>query len=195
MMNYVWVVLIGYLLGSFPSAVVFSKLLKKDDIRKYGSGNPGASNTVRVYGAKMGVLVFICDVSKGLLAALIGNMILGFPGMCIGGSMAVIGHNWPISLNFKGGKGVATSLGMLIAVMPLWAIAAIGVFVLVALIFRYASLSSMAATVFAWIITVVNYSWNTALLVSITVLTVMIIWRHRSNIDRLVKGTESKIDL
>ncbi len=195
MMNYVWVILIGYLLGCFPSAVIFSKVIKKDDIRKYGSGNPGASNTVRVYGIKLGILVFVCDVGKGLIAALIGNMILGLTGMYLGGLMAVIGHNWPISMNFKGGKGVATSFGMILAVMPLWAIAAVAVFVLVILLFRYASLSSMAATLFTWVIALVNFGTNTALFIAITVLTVMIIWRHRSNIERLFKGTESKINL
>ena len=150
---------------------------------------------VRTYGAWLGALVFVFDVGKGLIAAWIGHWILGVQGMYLGGLMAVVGHNWPISLNFKGGKGVATSFGMILAVMPLWALAAVGVFVVIALIFRYASLSSMVATVFTWIVTLLNFSSNTALFVAITLLTVMIIWRHRSNIDRLVKGTESKIDL
>ena len=134
-------------------------------------------------------------MSKGLLAALIGNIILGLPGMYLGGLMAVVGHNWPIALNFKGGKGVATSFGMMLAVMPLWSMLAVVVFLVVALIFRYASLSSLVASLFTWVITLLHYAGNTTLFVAVTILTVMIIWRHRSNIDRLFKGTESKINL
>ena len=194
-MNYVWVFLIGYLLGSFPSAVLFSKWFKRDDVRNHGSGNPGTSNMVRTFGVKLGLLVLLCDVAKGLLASLIGGWILGAPGLYYGGLLAVVGHNWPITLRFKGGKGVATSFGMVLAIMPFWGLMAAAVFVLITAIFRYASVGSLSATLFVWVVTLVQYAWNTSLFLAITLLTVMIFLRHRSNIERLIKGTESKLSL
>jgi glycerol-3-phosphate acyltransferase PlsY len=194
-MNYVWVFVIGYLLGCFPSAVVFSRLFKNDDVRKYGSGNPGASNTFRVFGIGLGGLVMIADILKGVLAALIGSWILGLAGMYYGGLMAVVGHNWPITLKFKGGKGVATSFGMALVIMPVWSIAVALVFAVVLLISRYASLGSLVATICLWVITLLQYAGNTTLFLAVTLLTVMIFWRHRTNIDRLLKGSESKLNI
>jgi acyl phosphate:glycerol-3-phosphate acyltransferase len=194
-MNYVWVFLIGYLLGSIPSAVVFSKLLKNDDIRRHGSGNPGTSNMMRTYGVVTGAPVLIIDVLKGLFGALIGFWILGETGLYYGGLMAVVGHNWSIFLKFKGGKGVATSLGVAIAVMHYWAIGAVATFLLVFLASKYASLASLCATLFTWMVTLVFYTANTTMFLAVTLLTVMIFWRHRTNIDRLIKGTETKVKL
>ncbi len=191
-MNYVWVFLIGYLMGGIPFSVVISKLLKNDDIRRHGSGNPGSSNMARTYGIGIGAIVLVLDVLKGVFASLIGLWMLGEAGMYYGGLMAVVGHNWPVYLKFRGGKGVAAGFGMILAIMPYCAIGAAVVFLIVFLISRYASLGSLCGTLFVWAIALIFYTANTALFLSVTLLTVMVFWRHRSNIDRLLKGTETK---
>ncbi len=191
-MNYVWVFLIGYLLGGIPFAVVISKLIRNEDIRNYGSGNPGSSNMARKYGIGIGVIVMALDVLKGVFASLIGFWLLGEAGMYYGGLMAVVGHNWPVYLRFKGGKGVATSFGMICVIMPYWAIAAIIVYILMVLLFKYASLGSLCATLFVWLVALIFFTANTTMFLSITLLTLMVFARHHANIDRLLKGTESK---
>jgi glycerol-3-phosphate acyltransferase PlsY len=193
-MNYIWVFATGYLLGCFPSAVVVSRLFKKDDIRRHGSGNPGTSNMVRTYGVKLGALVLLCDVVKGVLAAFIGGLILPDVGTYYGGLMAVVGHNWPVFLKFKGGKGVATSFGVMLMIMPYWCIAAVVAFAAVTLLSRYASLGSLSATLVLWGVALLQYASNTTLFLTVTLLAVMVFWRHRTNIDRLLKGTETKLN-
>jgi glycerol-3-phosphate acyltransferase PlsY len=193
-MNYLLVFLIGYLLGGIPFAVVISKLLKNEDIRNYGSGNPGSSNMARKYGLGIGVIVLVLDVLKGVFATLIGLWLIGPVGQYYGGLMAIVGHNWPIYLQFKGGKGVAASFGMIIVLMGYWSIGAAVIFLIVCLITRYASLGSLCGTVFIWVValTLVFYTGNIFLFLAITFITVMIFIRHHANIDRLIKGTESK---
>ena len=191
-MNFVWVFLIGYLLGGIPFSVVVSKLFRNDDIRRHGSGNPGSSNMARTYGAGMGAIVLVLDVLKGVFASLIGIWLLGGAGAYYGGMMAVVGHNWPVYLKFKGGKGVAAGFGMVCVILGWWAIGAAAIFVIVFLISRYASLGSLCGAIYVWIFAVVLHTGDIAMVMSMTVLTVMIFWQHRGNIDRLLKGTESK---
>lgn len=192
-MNYVWALLQGYVLGAIPTSVLISKLCFRDDIRRHGSGNPGTSNMTRTYGYKYGVLVLIGDMLKGFLGAWFGSLLLGPNGLYYGGLAAVIGHNWPVFLKFKGGKGVATTMGVMLAILPWWTLGACALFALVLFTSRYFSLASLVAIVFLWVVTLVGYASNTTLFLFVTLLTLLIFLRHRSNIDRLLSGTENKL--
>ena len=117
---YLLTVVIGYLVGNLSPSYIIGKISENIDIRDYGSGNAGTTNTIRVLGAKAGVIVFLCDVMKGALATLIGLWLTGGDqlGAVLSGGMAVIGHNWPVLLRFKGGKGIASSFGLILVMFP-----------------------------------------------------------------------------
>jgi len=195
---------LAYLLGSIPSALIISKTYFGIDIRDYGSGNMGATNTFRVLGPKYGTVVMIMDMLKGMAAV---GLFLFLPpnhssdwyliNMMIGlGTAAVLGHIFPIFANFKGGKGVATLFGMVLAIQPVVAITCVGVFLLVLFLTRYVSLSSILAAVMLPIS--VLWIWNEheilyrafALLVA-----VLVIIMHQKNIIRLLKGVESRLPI
>lgn len=185
---------ISFLIGSFSSAYVLGKMFKKVDIRGYGSGNAGATNALRVFGKKIGGLAFILDVLKGVLAVYIGGNILGYNGELIGGLFAVVGHNWPVFLKFKGGKGIATSFGVLLSIH--WPIAIISLifFLLVVIITRYVSLGSILSAILVPILGLVtNKPFNRNFFIVTFILAILAIYRHRSNIERLIHGKEYKI--
>ena len=192
-MDYVIVLLVGYLLGSIPTSVIVSKVALKDDVRKDGSGNPGASNMMRSFGFKYAAIVLVGDMLKGLLAALVGQWLLGQSGLYYGTLAAVIGHNWPVFLKFKGGKGVATTLGGMLAIVPLWTACACLLFILTLLLTRYFSVASLVALGFLWVMILVFYMSNTTLFFFTTLLVLLSVYRHRTNIDRLMQGTEPKL--
>lgn len=193
MVNYVWALLQGYVLGAIPTSVLISKLCFHDDIRRHGSGNPGTSNMTRTYGYKYGFCVLIGDMLKGFLGAWIGSLLLGPNGLYYGGLAAVLGHNWPVFLKFKGGKGVATTMGVMMAILPWWTLLACALFALILFTTRYFSLSSLVSILFLWVVTLISYASNTTLFLFVTLLTLLIFIRHRSNIDRLLSGTENKL--
>lgn len=186
--------LVAYLIGSIPFGLLIAKT-KGIDIRKQGSGNIGATNVLRCLGKPLGIACFILDVLKGYLPAALFP-ILGNCGSDFGilfGVAAILGHNFPVFLHFKGGKGVATSAGVLIGIAPL----AVGIGVLSwALIFfisGYVSLGSIIASVVVILIGwLAGYGLVTAL--ALTLLGALSIYRHRSNIQRLIKGTENKFE-
>lgn len=192
-MDYVIVLLVGYLLGSISTSVIVSKVALKDDVRKHGSGNPGASNMMRSFGFKYAAIVLVGDMLKGLLAALVGQWLLGQSGLYYGTLAAVIGHNWPVFLKFKGGKGVATTLGGMLAIVPLWTACACLLFILTLLLTRYFSVASLVALGFLWVMILVFYMSNTTLFFFTTLLVLLSVYRHRTNIDRLMQGTEPKL--
>lgn len=193
-MKPVIVALIAYIIGSFSSSYVLGKVLKKTDIRAYGSGNAGATNAVRVFGKKIGALAFILDVLKGVLAVYIGNMLLGYNGKLIAGFFVVAGHNWPIFLRFRGGKGIATSFGILLSIHWPTAIAILLVFIVVAVISRYISLSSIASAIVAPIaVIIMKKPFDTNFFVMTSLLAILAIFRHRENIKRLLEGKEYRI--
>ena len=199
-------IVLAYLIGSIPSALIISKKFFGVDIRDYGSGNMGATNTFRVLGSKYGTVVMILDILKGALAVGLYNFLPNYFGsdnelqrtnFMIGlGLSAVVGHIFPIYANFKGGKGVATLFGMLIAVQPFVAISCVGVFLLVLYLTRYVSLSSILAALFLPI--GVLWIWNEhevlyrvfALLVA-----VLVIFTHQKNIGRILRGVESRVPI
>lgn len=199
--KFVAVVLIGYLLGSIPFGVVISKRSAKVDVRDYGSGKTGATNVARVAGMKAAVLVTILDGLKGLLAVVFAGLIFG-GGWLVGSAQvlaalaAIAGHKWPVFIRFKGGRGVATFFGGLLALCPPAALFGLEVLILGAGLTRYASLGSIAGAVGTYAIlvplTIIN-GFPIEYLAYTLIGAIFIIVVHRDNISRLLSGTERKL--
>lgn len=181
----------GYLLGSIPFGLVLTRMAGLGDIRAIGSGNIGATNVLRTGNKGLAAAVLILDSGKGAIAALLASWHLSAEAAPIAGLFAVLGHNFPVWLNFKGGKGVATTLGVLLAVAWPVGLAACGTWILVAAIFRYSSLAALVALALSPFYALIwSDTWVT---VTALIMAVLAIIRHRANIQRLVSGTESKI--
>jgi len=198
MIEFVAVVIGSYLIGSIPSGLVIGRL-KGIDVREYGSGNIGTTNVLRTLGARYGAIVLIADVFKGAIAVVLARYIIETPtGEMAAGFGAVAGHDWSLFLKFKGGRGVATSLGALLPMAmpaPLTGVVGLAVFAVVVLASRYVSMASIAGSVAAVVAMAVfmgldRVPWQ--YLVYIVVVVVLIIYQHRDNIARLRAGTESK---
>lgn len=188
------VMLLAYLIGSFSSAYFLGKTSKNIDIRSYGSGNAGATNALRVLGKKMGALTFFMDFIKGIIAVFIGNAIFGFTGSLLAGVFVVLGHNWPVFLGFKGGKGIATSFGVLLALNWQTALLCFLIGAIVIIITRYVSLGSIIAAIAAPIIIVLTtQSIDKYLYITIVILASLSVSRHKANILRLCKGEENRL--
>jgi len=199
-------IILAYLIGSIPTAVWISKHFFGIDIRDYGSGNAGATNTYRVLGSKWGTIVMIVDMLKGVIATSL-YIILPFytvqshevdrTNIMIGlGLAAVLGHIFPIWANFKGGKGVATLFGMILAIQPIVAASCVGVFLVVLYLTRFVSLSSILSSIaFAvFILFIFNDDVQLYRIFSVAV-ALMVILTHQKNINRILKGTESKVPI
>ncbi len=191
-------ILAGYLLGSINSSIIVGKVLHGKDVRDLGSGNAGATNTLRTLGKKAAVLVLIGDILKGVIACLLGRFLVGpgpdgvYAGMYLAGFAAVIGHNWPVYFGFRGGKGVLTSAAVLLMFAPYPALCSLALFFLVVAVWKTVSLGSMAAAAsFVPFSALFREPWQ--LLLVGTCMAVLVIARHHANIKRLMAGTESKI--
>lgn len=184
-----WLLLIfAYLLGSVSFAILISKLAGKQDPRSLGSGNPGATNMLRVAGARLAIFTLIGDLCKGIIPVILAKL-LGLP---IGqqawiGLSAIIGHLYPLYFKFKGGKGVATAAGMLLATDPLIGISAIALWGITFYISRTSSLSALLALVITIILTA---TFTYTIFIPVIILCLLILWRHRSNLHNLMKGHE-----
>ena len=195
---------VAYLLGSIPSAVWYGQAFFGLDIREYGSGNAGATNTFRVLGKRAGTIVMLVDVMKGYTAAILAtllwyadvitvNEILTFK--IVFGLVAVIGHLYPVFANFKGGKGVATLLGMMLATHPEMAAVCIGIFLLVVIASQYVSLGSiLAALAFPvlLLLQIFGQKENPLLIVFGFIVFLLVVFTHQKNIGRLLRGQESR---
>ena len=203
-MNEFLLIVLAYVIGSIPTSVWVSKYFFDVDIRDYGSGNAGATNTFRVLGSKWGTFVMIADVLKGVIATSLyiflplymhdewnrTNFMVGL------GLAAVLGHIFPIFADFKGGKGVATLFGMVIAIQPLVAICCVAVFLLVLYLTRFVSLSSILASIsFAVFILFIFNEKETLYRVFAVAVALMVVLTHQKNINRILKGTESKVPI
>lgn len=200
-MQEILLIFIAYLIGSIPTAVLVSKYFFGIDIRNYGSGNAGATNTFRVLGKQWGTFVMIVDVLKGVLASFLYLLLPYYltnqwdrTNFMIGlGLAAVVGHIFPVWANFKGGKGVATLLGMVIAIQPLVALCVIGVFLLVLYLTRFVSLSSILASIaFPVFILIIFNEPEPLYRVFAIAVALLVILTHQKNITRLIHGNESK---
>lgn len=188
------IILFSYLIGCFSSAYFLGKVSKNIDIRSYGSGNAGATNALRVLGKKMGILTFVLDILKGIIAVFLGQFILGVNGGLLASIFVVVGHNFPIFLGFKGGKGVATSLGVLLVLNWQTGLICLLIGVVFIVITRYVSLGSVMASITAPIIIVLTSdSIDKSLYLTTLLLALLSIFRHKANIIRLFKGEENKL--
>jgi glycerol-3-phosphate acyltransferase PlsY len=191
--------LAAYLLGSLNGALLMSKALMGDDIRKHGSGNAGATNVLRTYGAKWTVIVSLWDIAKGVLAVLLANHLLPnkyFGGEILAGGLIVgffvaVGHIFPVFFGFKGGKGVLTSCAVFFAIDPVVASISLGFFFIIVVITRYISLGSVCAVAIlpalGWL-----FGRGVPAIAMYASVGLLIIILHRANIKRLLNGTESK---
>ena len=206
MINFLMMIAISYLIGSIPTAIIYGRLTRKIDIREHGSGNAGATNVFRVLGWKAGLLVMLIDMLKGLVATtLIYRLGIGTAGMelellkIISGLSAVFGHIWTVFAGFKGGKGVGTGAGMLFGLIPGAVFAGIIIFLLTVGISRYVSLGSILGSVTVPVSLFIrkfalHQEISTSILIFGICIPVLIIYTHRSNIKRLLKGDENKIN-
>jgi glycerol-3-phosphate acyltransferase PlsY len=203
-MKELFLIMIAYLIGSIPTALIISTKFFGVDIRDYGSGNMGATNTFRVLGSKFGTVVMVFDILKGMLAVGLfyflpfyihnewdrTNLMVGL------GLAAVMGHIFPIFAQYKGGKGVATLFGMILAVQPVIALSCVGVFLLVLFLTRYVSLSSIIAGIALPVC--VLWIWNDDVVVYrifAVLVACLIILTHQKNIIKILRGNESRIPI
>lgn len=208
------IIILSYLIGSIPTSIIVSKAARGIDIREHGSGNAGGTNVMRVLGWKHGLLVILLDALKGVLAVVVvarlhyGTMpfqnLTPFDDFTlvqiIAGISAVIGHIWTVFAGFKGGKGIATALGMLLMIITVDILIALGVFIIVLTVSRYVSLGSLAGAVSVPItlfirenvfhVNIPNYN---TLLPFVILLALLVIFTHRKNVVRLLNGSENKI--
>ncbi len=203
-MEYIFIILIGYLLGSVPTAVWVGKLRYQLDVREHGSKNAGATNTFRVLGKRAGILVLTVDVLKGALAVLTPFFIFNLSWnndfliqlKIIGGISAVLGHIFPLFAGFRGGKGVATSLGIILGIHPLAALTCVGIFLVVFIISHFVSLGAIVAAIsFPMAVEFLFSNDNNTLRIFSWLLAAAVIIAHRKNIQRLIRGNENKMNL
>lgn len=191
------VLLVAYLIGSVSFAVVVSKMMGLADPHTYGSGNPGATNVLRTGNKKAAALTLAGDILKGVVAVLLAKALAPQLGLSqtmimLVGLAAFVGHLYPVFHGFKGGKGVATAGGVLLALNPLHGLAVVGTWLLVAFVTRYSSLSALTAAAMAPVYWQLFYGIDARALV-VLLMSALLIWRHRSNINKLLRGQESKI--
>ncbi|MEO6695708.1 MAG: glycerol-3-phosphate 1-O-acyltransferase PlsY [Ignavibacteria bacterium] len=215
MLNLIGLIAVSYIIGAIPTALIIGKIFKKIDIRNFGSGNLGSTNAFRVLGIPLGIIVQSIDISKGLIAVLVVTNIfysnLPFTNYTpfeditvlkiIAGISAVLGHTFSVFVNFKGGKGINTALGMLISLAPVDVGISVGFFVVTVLFSGYVSLGSIVASFFfpvsmfirENIFKVEIYGYKTLIFFSIGI-SLLLIYNHRENIKRLLNGNENRFD-
>jgi len=193
MLNYVIIAIIAYLLGSISFGMIVAKLKGGPNLREVGSKNTGATNVLRVMGVKTGLIVFVLDILKALIACIIGRCWMGLNGAMVAGLAVVIGHNWPCFFQFKGGKGVASTLSVMLMTFPIPAIICYIVAIVLIATTKYVSLGSITlAALFALLVIATNWA-NWLVIVWVLIIAGLLIWRHHANIGRLLKGTENKL--
>ena len=192
LINFLLPAVIGYLLGSISTGILYSRHFLGKDVRTSGSKNAGASNMLRVHGVKSGVITFAGDCIKAIIAVVAGKLLGGQAGGMIAGLFAVIGHNWPVYFSFKGGKGIACCSAVFILCYPIWGIISAVIAILTIWIWRFISLGSLVMTaVYALLLLFFEGVWPVGIWALI--LMALAFCRHRGNISRLLHGTERKI--
>ncbi len=208
------VIVLSYIVGSIPTSIIISKLTHGIDVRNHGSGNAGGTNVFRVLGWKYGVVVILLDIFKGYVATmLITKLMLGpipfdnvtpFEDLTvvriIAGCAAILGHIWTIFASFRGGKGIATAGGVLLALATIEILVTLGVFIIVFAIWRYVSLGSVIAALSFPVTMAVRHNvfhaylegYNTLIFFSIGI-SLLLVYTHRANIKRLIEGTENRL--
>jgi glycerol-3-phosphate acyltransferase PlsY len=197
MMNTILFALGAYLIGSVSFAIVVSKLLRLDDPRTYGSQNPGATNVLRTGNKLAAVLTLLGDCAKGWVAVALAIELseplgLGKAGVSLAAFAVFAGHLWPVFFGFKGGKGVATALGVLLALSPPVGVTTLCTWIIIAYTWRYSSLAALIAAVFAPIYQLLLFGTGPRL-VAIFLMSVLLVYRHRGNIANLLAGKETRL--
>ncbi|MBX6963748.1 glycerol-3-phosphate 1-O-acyltransferase PlsY [Alcaligenes faecalis] len=196
------VALLSYLLGSLPFAVIVSKIMGLQDPRTFGSKNPGATNVLRSGNKKAAILTLLGDAFKGWLAVFLTQQAIslwGWPASLLGISafFAFFGHLYPVFLGFKGGKGVATAIGVILALLPWLALATIATWLIIAYVSRYSSLAAIISAIFVPLFYLlgakVAWPMNASIATAFVLISAFLLWRHQENIRRLMTGKESKI--
>lgn len=185
--------LAGYLLGCISTGLIVSKAYARIDIRKYGSGNTGMTNVMRTLGWVPGALSFMGDMLKGLLATFIGKWLAGELGMCVGGLSAIIGHDWPVFFGFKGGKGISTSFGFILASNWLIGVLLVPIQLVILLSTGLMSLASIASSLGFFVLALV-FDCSKTYIITAFIACALSVYGHRSNIIRLIQGKENKLD-
>jgi acyl phosphate:glycerol-3-phosphate acyltransferase len=205
MVSLVVIFLLSYLVGSIPTSIIFSKLFRGIDIREHGSGNAGGTNAWRVLGWKLGLTVMLIDIAKGVIATvLITKIRIDNPPLpadviqIFAGLSAIIGHIWTIFAGFRGGKGVGTGAGMVIGIYPVAAAVCLAIFGITLAISRIVSVSSMVAAILLPVTLIVlrlifHYHVTNVMLGFSILIAALIVYTHRSNIQRIIKGEENRI--
>ncbi len=192
-----------YLLGAVPTAFLMGKLCKNIDIREHGSGNVGFTNAVRVLGAFSGIVTLTVDIGKGFLAVWLAKIYISVPSdnavllhvlYALAGIISIVGHNWPVYIGFKGGKGVATGFGVFLALTPVPTLMVIGVWIVSVSICKIVSISSIISILLLPIIIYFRGDSIVYIILS-SVMALVTVVRHRSNIGRLMRGEENKFNL
>jgi acyl phosphate:glycerol-3-phosphate acyltransferase len=203
-MNELLLIVLAYLIGSIPTSVWVSQYFFDIDIRDYGSGNAGATNTYRVLGPKWGTIVMVTDMIKGVVAVKLALLLPAYADSEVNlqnlqtglGLAAVVGHIFPIWADFRGGKGVATLFGLVLGISPWTALSCVGIFMLVLYLTRFVSLSSILASIaFPIFILVIFNVENPAYRVFAIAVALMVLLTHQKNIGRILKGSESKVPI
>ncbi len=187
--------LIAYLLGSIPFSYIFTKKLKHEDIREKGSGNAGTTNVLRNYGWGMGIITLVCDLLKGLLSAYIGFLLFGLIGMYVASVFSVVGHNYSCFLKFKGGKGIACSIGVMLLIQTIPTIVILSIALVIVLVTRLMSLGSVIGLILSVIAAFVFHTTEVYLLIAVVAIGILGLYGHRENIKRLLSGTEAKLNI
>ena len=216
MWNLILILVLSYLVGSIPTSIIVSKLVKGIDIREHGSGNAGGTNTIRVLGWKYGIFVILFDAFKGAFAVVVIARLFGgnlpfsnqtpFDNFTLvqilAGLAAVMGHVWTIFAGFKGGKGIATALGFLVTIVTVDMLIAVAIFFIVVLATKYVSLGSISAAIALPLIIIirenvfgVDIPGYYTILPFVILTSALVIYTHRKNIERLLKGKENKIKI
>ena len=206
MLSLLVIIILSYLAGSIPTAIIAGKLIMKDDIRNYGSGNAGASNVYRIMGWKPALFVVLVDIGKGTLATLVISKI-GAGAIpleettvrIMAGAAAIVGHVWTVFAGFRGGKGVGTAFGVLVALAPVASLVSFAVWLILVVTIRIVSVGSLAAgLVFPLTLLLQRTFWDSelpsSLLIMGVVLGLLVFFTHRSNIGRLVRGEENRFE-
>ena len=207
-LTYCLLALVAYLLGSIPFGYLLVRLVRKEDIRAVGSGNIGATNVIRSGAKGLGLLTFVLDAFKGYIAVVFALWMLSLSSLAVlahvpaqnaaavAAFAAILGHIFPVWLGFKGGKGVATAFGVLAALVPFAALAALGIFILIFAVTRYVSLGSVvAAACYPFLGLLLTHGERTPLFaIVLFLMSALVIFKHRANLVRLWRGTEYRFD-
>ena len=191
-MTFFCLIVLTYFIGAIPSGVWIGKAFKGIDVRDYGSKNSGATNSYRILGAKLGVIVLVMDILKGFVPLYIASKFdLKYNDLVILGLVAILAHTFSCFISFKGGKGVATSLGVFLFLIPVITLILLVIFILIVYFTKYISLGSITAAFLLPIFTFFTHR-DTYLFTLSVVIAIFVIYRHKTNISRLLSGTENK---